>query len=168
MLGHTGTLWHYLGSFVGYTLFAIGLIYGAYWFLRKNPNNWLAGPAFQKKVDDKKAALLEVEASLSLEPRKSLYVVRAGQDRFLISTTMEQTQCLAKLTDENELPELLALDDVKPLGEEAEKTESATRIELPWFAKGEPEEPASLVHANKGFGARLAQSVQWLLDTRRS
>lgn len=163
MLSHTGSLWHYLGSFVGYTLLAIGLIYGAYWFLRKQPNNWLTGTAFQKTGDAKKA-LLEVEANLALEPRKNLYVVRAGQDRFLISTTMEQTQCLAKLTEENELstlPVSAAFGEIK--------TESPEeKVTLPWFAKDAFEEAPNRRNVSKpGLGARLAQSVQWLLETRK-
>jgi flagellar biogenesis protein FliO len=166
MLGHTGTLWHYLGSFVGYTLFAIGLIYGAYWFLRKTPNNWFAQTAFQKKPDSKKAALLEVEANLALEPRKNLYIVRAGQDRFLISATMEQTQCLAKLTAESDVSSLpVELDELKQ-EKAAAKPET---IELPWFAREDAQDTAERGHAGKpGLRTRLAQSVLWLLDTRRS
>lgn len=161
MLGHTASLWQYLGSFVGYTLFSIGLIYAAYWFLRKQPN-WLTGTAFQKNTTTTVApkSLLEVEANLALEPRKTLYIVRAGHERFLISTTLEQTQCLAKLTEEDEDSPAPVMSELKP-----EKVEE--RVTLPWFAKEEQPESPRPNATKPGFGARLVQSMQWLIETRK-
>ncbi|HEY9746149.1 MAG TPA: flagellar biosynthetic protein FliO [Oculatellaceae cyanobacterium] len=151
MLGQTSNLWPYLGSFVGYTLLAVGMIYATYWFLKRKPMKWLTGPAFQKTA---KAALLEVEANLALEPRKTLYIVRAGQERFLISTTMEQVQCLARLEPEDASAESSVEENVQQ-----------EQVTLPWFAKNEADSPVR--QPKSGFGARMMQSVQWILETRK-
>lgn len=156
MLGHTGSLWQYLGSFVGYTLFAIGLIYGAYWFLKRNPSNWLSGSAFQKS-----GKALEMEASLTLEPRKVLYIVRAGHERFLISSALEKMECMAKL--ESETATLPVAPDVM-----MEFPDEEEPVALPWFAAEKMRAESKTVIATKpsGLGARLMQSVQWLIESR--
>src|ERR1044072_1229538 len=95
MLHHTGTLWQHLGSFILYTLFAIGMIYAAYYYARKHSGNLLGG--LGEKIIPGGKMKLEVESSLSLEPRKTLYVVRAGAELFLLSPSMEGTQFLSRL-----------------------------------------------------------------------
>lgn len=40
---------------------------------------------------------LSLESRLFLEPRKSLYVIKAGRERFLIATNAEGSQLIAKL-----------------------------------------------------------------------
>lgn len=153
-----GNLWHYLGSFVGYTLFAIALIYGAYWLLKKQPGNWLMAPAFKKGESGKDDDLLSVEANLTLEPHKNLYVVRAGKERFLLSTTMEQTQCLAKLTEEDEADCLPGVSVQAKFPDEP--------VQLPWFARETYGEPSPRI-SKPGLGARFVQSVQWLMESRK-
>lgn len=108
-------LWHYVGSFTLYTLLAIGVIYGLFLYFRKNPAtlNGLAslgtggGLQFGKTPLQSQQRKLEVETVLALEPRKTLYIVRADQERFLIATSMEGTQFLAKLSEEAGLSETL-------------------------------------------------------------
>lgn len=83
----------YLGSFI----FAIALIYALYFCLKKNPK--LLTPNLLtlsgKRLPFKQS--LEIESVLTLEARKNLYVVRAGNERFLLATSMEGTQFLSKL-----------------------------------------------------------------------
>lgn len=48
-----------------------------------------------------KDQFLSIESRLGLEPRKSLYVIKAGTERFLVSTDGERTNLLTKLEDDN-------------------------------------------------------------------
>ena len=41
--------------------------------------------------------MLSVEDSLSLSPRKTLYVIREGSERFLIAGDLERTTLISKL-----------------------------------------------------------------------
>lgn len=83
----------YLGSFI----FAIAVIYALYFCLKKNPK--LLTPNLLtltgKRLPFKQS--LQIESVLTLEARKNLYVVRAGNERFLLATSMEGTQFLSKL-----------------------------------------------------------------------
>ena len=47
---------------------------------------------------------LNIESSLNLEPRKNLYVIRAGYERFLIASGTEGCQFMAKIENDN-IPE---------------------------------------------------------------
>lgn len=92
MIPNGGGLWHYLGSFMFYTLAAIGLLYAAYWQIKKNPGLL----TFSKNGISSKESL-QVESFLALEARKNLYVIKAGNERFLLSTSPEGTQFLSRL-----------------------------------------------------------------------
>lgn len=165
MLSHTGTLWHYLGSFVLYTLLAIGMIYAAYWYARRHSGGLLGLGA---KSATNPASHLAIESSLTLDPRKSIHIVRAGHERFLIATTLEGTQLLSRL-EPAPVPE-------SPVVQSAVAPESelkATEVVLP-FAGPEPglvsKAPqmatAPFKSAATRMGARMVQSVQWLLAAR--
>lgn len=52
-------------------------------------------------VGKKPTRFLSIESSLNLEPRKNLYVVKAGYERFLISSGIEGCQFMAKIEDGN-------------------------------------------------------------------
>ncbi len=93
---HSHSLWHYLGTFVLYTLLAIAFIYGTFIALKKNPAwlNLLTGRRVSRPD-----APLSIETSLPLEARKTLHIVRCGEERFLIATGAESTQFLSKLND---------------------------------------------------------------------
>lgn len=62
-------------------------------------------------TDRHKNRFLKIESSLNLEPRKNLYVVRAGSERFLISTGLEGCQFMAKINDDN-IPEKFEISDI--------------------------------------------------------
>ena len=80
----------YLSNFIVYFLAMIGLIILALYVYKQ----FNAGAGFSKS-----SRLLSVEDSLSLSPRKMLYVIREGNERFLIASDMERTTLISKLDD---------------------------------------------------------------------
>jgi flagellar biogenesis protein FliO len=152
MLSHTGSLWHYLGSFILYTLLAIGAIYGAYWYARRATGSLIPGLPNRKPVEEDPLKLT-IESTLALEPRKTLYVIRSGEERFLIAASGETTQILSKLESPKQPepePEVISLPMERP-------------VERPWYA----EAPKPVIVPRKtGFGTRFVQSVQWLVSSR--
>lgn len=153
MLSHTGTLWQYLGSFVLYTLGAVALIYGAYWYARRSTTGFLPGAA--ATVPEEAEVPLVLEASLSLEPQKNLYIIRSGKERFLIAASGEATQLLSKL--ESVETEAEAPVEI-PIVEETPKLE-------PWYTPG-PQPVAPPAIRRESFGSRFVKSVQWLVSSR--
>lgn len=80
----------YLSNFIVYFLAMIGIIILAlYVYKQFNVGN----------LNSKRSNLLSVEDSLSLSPRKTLYIVREGSERFLIAADMERTTLISKLED---------------------------------------------------------------------
>ena len=79
----------YLITFAIYTLAMIGVIFIAF-VVWKNSLNF--GPK------NKNSSII-IEESLSLNPRKTLYVIRIKNERFLIASDIDKTTFLAKLED---------------------------------------------------------------------
>lgn len=80
----------YAANFTVYTMAMIGLIFFALFVYKKV----LGGNSFAKKSE-----FLGIEDTISLAPRKNLYVVRAGNERFLVASDMERTSLISKLDD---------------------------------------------------------------------
>ena len=80
----------YLSNFIVYFLAMIGIIILALYVYKQFNIGGLT---------TKHSNLLSVEDSLSLSPRKTLYVVREGSERFLIAADMERTTLISKLED---------------------------------------------------------------------
>ena len=80
----------YLAQFIVYTIAMTGIIFLALAVYKKVS----AGYGFRKKSN-----YLEVEDNISLSPRKNLYVIRAGKEKFLIAADIESTTLIAKLDD---------------------------------------------------------------------
>lgn len=78
----------YLISFVAYTFAMIGVIALSVVVYKK---------CFAKDIETRKAQYLSVENRLSLSARKSLYVIKAGDEKFLIAGDVDKTTFLAKL-----------------------------------------------------------------------
>lgn len=88
----------HLVGFTVYTLAMIGIIFLGFVVAKKS----IAIGRFS----DPKSKFLTIESCLSLEPRKNLYVVRAGEEKFLISTDTEGSRFLTRLeTNEAEISE---------------------------------------------------------------
>lgn len=83
---------HYIMNFIVYTLAMLGVIFIAFVTAKK------ALSIDPKKDKDK---FLTIESSLNLEPRKNLYIVKAGCERFLLSTDPEGSHYMTKLAEEN-------------------------------------------------------------------
>lgn len=83
----------YLSNFIVYFLAMIGIIILALYVYKQFNVGGLT---------TKRSNLLSVEDSLSLSPRKTLYVVREGSERFLIAADMERTSLISKLEDRAE------------------------------------------------------------------
>jgi len=87
----------YLIKFVFYTSGVIGLLLIAF-IVAKNSLN--INTSFRKKNGK-----LEIEESLPISPRKTLHIVKAFDERFLIASDATSTTFLAKLNSNNEVPE---------------------------------------------------------------
>lgn len=87
---------HYLLNFVIATTGVIGLLYAIYWFLKQNPAI-LSGIQHRVKASGNKQQALRVESTLNLEPRKNLYVVSYGAEKFLLATTLDKTELISPL-----------------------------------------------------------------------
>lgn len=77
----------YLISFSIYTLAMIGIIFAALFVFK----------TFSNKCFSKKSSSLCVEDSMNLSPRKTLYIVKAQNEKFLIAADIERTSLIAKL-----------------------------------------------------------------------
>lgn len=80
----------YLISFLIYTTAMIGVIFVALFTFK----------AFSNKCFNKKSKMLNIEDAMNLSPRKTLYVIRANNERFLIAADVDKTTLISKLEDD--------------------------------------------------------------------
>ena len=79
---------HYIISFTVYTLAMSGLIALALYVYKKVMTGNLSG---------KNSKLLSIEETMAINPRKTLMIVKAGEERFLIASDIDKTSLIAKL-----------------------------------------------------------------------
>ena len=79
---------HYIISFTVYTLSMSGLIALALFVYKKVTNISTA---------NKKTKSLTIEETMSVGPRKTLMIVKAGSERFLIASDVDKTTLISKL-----------------------------------------------------------------------
>ena len=84
---------HYITGFAIYTLAMVGLLFFALFVYKKFSISSFMG---------KKRGLLEIEDALGLSARKTLYIVKAGAEKFLIACDIDRTTLIAKLETTNE------------------------------------------------------------------
>ena len=77
----------YIANFTVYTMAMLGLICFALFVYKK----------FLMGNNSKNSNFLGIEECISLAPRKTLYVVRAGNERFLIASDVDKTSLISKL-----------------------------------------------------------------------
>lgn len=82
----------YLVNFAVYTMAMIGLIFFALMIYKKFSGEGILG---------RKSEFLSVEDTIGIAPRKNLYIVRAGNERFLIAGDIDKTTLIAKLDENN-------------------------------------------------------------------
>ncbi len=80
----------YLINFVIYTAAMVGLIFLALFVYKKTSAGFGASS---------KSKFLNVEDCISLAPRKNLYIIRAGKERFLVASDVDRTSLISKLDD---------------------------------------------------------------------
>ncbi len=88
---------HYLIKFIFYTAGVIGFLLIAYIVAK---NSLSSGNVFKKKTGN-----LEIEETLAISPRKTLHIVKAFDEKFLIASDQNSTTLLAKLNAEGEITE---------------------------------------------------------------
>jgi flagellar biogenesis protein FliO len=94
----------YLVSFSVYTLAMIGVIFVGLIIVKKS--------LYPNSLSSTRSQFLSVESCLNLEPRKNLYIVKAGEERFLLSTDTEGSHFLTKLEADN-TPSIQEIDTEK-------------------------------------------------------
>lgn len=77
----------YIANFTVYTMAMLGLICFALFVYKK----------FLINNTSKNSNFLGIEECISIAPRKTLYVVRAGNERFLIASDVDKTSLISKL-----------------------------------------------------------------------
>lgn len=85
----------YLLNFIVYTTAMIGVIFVAVFVYKKFACNSVS-----------KSQFLNVEDCISLAPRKNLYVVRAGKERFLVASDAERTTLISKLGQNEQVSQI--------------------------------------------------------------
>lgn len=78
----------YVANFMVYTMAMIGLICFAVFVYKKFTDGTM-------RTGENK--FLSIEGSMSLSPRKTLHIVRAGDEKFLIASDVERTTLISKL-----------------------------------------------------------------------
>ena len=78
----------YIMNFAVYTMAMCGLIFFALFVYKK-----FAAGSFTSK----NSQFLNVEDTLSIGPRKILYVIRAGREKFLVASDADKTTLISKL-----------------------------------------------------------------------
>jgi|GEM_PF-2049786 len=159
MYPQSSSLSHYLLSFMFYTLTAVGMMYAVFYYLRTKVKNPQSSPLISEIESAPDTPVvpqlplgvgtgLEVESVLPMENQQSLYVLRAGRERFLISVSGDKTTLLSKL-------ESASVETVK------------ATADLPWFKAPEAPPIQEPVYTPKASASqRFMQSLQWLISAR--
>ena len=77
----------YLTNFIVYTLAMVGVVVLALFVFKASTTSGVKGGSKYLKVHD----------TLSLGPRKTLYIVSAGEEKFLIAADVDKTTLISKL-----------------------------------------------------------------------
>lgn len=80
----------YVVNFSVYTMAMIGLICFAVFVYKK---------VMDGSIGKKHTKFIEIEDTLNLNPRKTLHVIRAGNEKFLIASDIDRTSLISKLND---------------------------------------------------------------------
>lgn len=80
----------YIIHFMVYTMAMSGLICFALFVYKK---------VMSGNLTQKGAKMLSIEETLSINPRKTLMIVKAGEERFLVASDVDKTTLISKLED---------------------------------------------------------------------
>ncbi|MBR2524989.1 flagellar biosynthetic protein FliO [bacterium] len=90
---------HYILHFSIYTMAMIGLIFFALFIYKKFSITTMSL---------KRKGIIKVEDALGLSPRKTLYIIKAGEEKFLIAADLDKTTLISKLNLQDEETEKIA------------------------------------------------------------
>ena len=98
----------YLTGFLVYMLAMLGVIFIALVIVKKS---------ITFSSVKQKNSFLKIESRLNIEPRKNLYVIKAGNERFLVSSGIEGCQFMTKIGEKN-IPSKteISTDEIKNWG----------------------------------------------------
>lgn len=82
----------YLINFLIYTLAMVGLIFFALFVYKKFSTI---------KICSKKINILSVVDVLNVAPRKCFYIIKAGEEKFLVASDIEKISLISKLETES-------------------------------------------------------------------
>ena len=95
---------HYILSFTVYTLAMTGLIFFALFIYKK---------VVQGNIGFKNSKILSVEETMSISPRKTLMIVKAGEERFLIASDVDKTTLISKLENKETLNTVIPQEKIE-------------------------------------------------------
>jgi len=98
----------HLTGFLVYMLAMLGIIFIALVVVKKS---------ITFSSVKQKNSFLKIESRLNIEPRKNLYVIKAGNERFLVSSGIEGCQFMTKIGEKN-IPSKteISTDEIKNWG----------------------------------------------------
>ena len=91
----------YLTNFIVYTLAMVGVIMLAVLVFKTSTSSGVKA----------KSKFLKVHDSLALGPRKTLYIVSAGEEKFLIAGDVDKTTLISKLEAREQVKECLNIPE---------------------------------------------------------
>ena len=94
---------NYIVNFAVYTLAMSGLIFLAVFIYKKV----MTGGYYSSHTSS-----LEIEETMNISPRKTLMIVRAGEERFLVASDLDRTSLISKLNS-NEIKSSSQETDMK-------------------------------------------------------
>ena len=113
----------YIASFTFYTLAIIGVLLLAYVVAKKT----MISTGFSNKNNQS----LEIEQSLNIAPRKTLHIIRSGNEKFLIAADAERTTFLTKLeTSKIQNTEQIRIDKPHIQGQPQIQTKMKTKTSI--------------------------------------
>ena len=123
----------YVANFMVYTMAMIGLICFAVFVYKKFTDGTM-------RTGENK--FLSIEGSMSLSPRNTLHVVRAGNEKFLIASDVERTTLISKLggksIDQSELLQSKVEQNVNLQPEYGYKYENLPEVDVALESEPEP------------------------------
>lgn len=106
----------YLSNFIVYTLAMVGVMMLAVFVFKNATGNNLKGGSKYLKVID----------TMSLGPRKTLYIVSAGEEKFLIAGDVDKTSLISKLNPVQKETELNFKETMETLPQKSKYMDRAS------------------------------------------
>lgn len=125
----------YIANFTVYTMAMTGLICFAVFIYKK---------VMDGTMRSNNTKFLSVEESMSLSPRKTLHIVRAGNEKFLIASDIDRTTLISKLGNSNQLPiSQQIIDRYETLNDTEDISQSFSNY---YQAQAQPQQPKQPIH----------------------